>query len=302
LGGLLSQNALTFIIGPGGHVRTETQQPVVEPGTLPARLFDQTEVWVTPDGYQHRIDEFDADFCYWIINYLLTYARRFRNQWSAELRESFDTEQKAREWMIRRPAVRAFMAQVLKQEEATDSRACATAVSLVSAGTASRCQPRPAVDEAFKRLREHFDRTGRKDAYGTGRGQWIKREPTEAVYAEHLAGEGPGSASRRCATTHRDVRPSTWTSPTSRPLARCRTTSPASSFIERSRSGNAHVWVFFDSPVEAWLPRGILREATAAVGKPGVEVFPKQDKLREGMVGNYINLPYHGEERPILES
>jgi hypothetical protein len=35
---------------------------------------------------------------------------------------------------------------------------------------------------------------GRTDAYGTGRGQWIKREPTPAVYApgEHLRGEGPG--------------------------------------------------------------------------------------------------------------
>jgi hypothetical protein len=43
-----------------------------------------------------------------------------------------------------------------------------------------------------------------------------------------------------------------------------------------------------------------MREATAAVGKRFVEVFPKQDKLRIGMVGNYINLPYHGDERPIV--
>jgi hypothetical protein len=74
----------------------------------------------------------------------------------------------------------------------------------------------------------------------------------------------------------------------------------AATFIERSRSGNAHVWAFFKEPIEAWVARGIMREATAAIGKPTVEVFPKQDKLREGMVGNYINLPYHGEDRPIL--
>jgi hypothetical protein len=117
---MADNNSLTFIIGPGGSVRTETQKPIVEPGTLPSRLLDQTEMWVTPDGYQHRIDEFDADFCYWIINYLLVYARRFRDQWSAELRQTYDTEQKAREWMIRRPVMRAFMAQLLKQPEPSD--------------------------------------------------------------------------------------------------------------------------------------------------------------------------------------
>lgn len=75
---------------------------------------------------------------------------------------------------------------------------------------------------------------------------------------------------------------------------------PGQSWIERSKSGNAHVWVFFEQPCPAWAARTILRGATQSVGRPEVEVFPKQDQLREGMVGNFINLPYHGDERPIL--
>jgi hypothetical protein len=77
---------------------------------------------------------------------------------------------------------------------------------------------------------------------------------------------------------------------------------PGASWLERSRSGNAHVWVFFEQPAPAWAVRAVLRGATQAVGRPDVEVFPKQDRLREGMVGNYINLPLFGDERPILES
>lgn len=75
---------------------------------------------------------------------------------------------------------------------------------------------------------------------------------------------------------------------------------PGTSWIERSRSGNAHIWVFFDAPLECWAAKAILRSATMAVGRPDVEVFPKQEALRDGMVGNYINLPFYGDTRPIL--
>jgi hypothetical protein len=47
---------------------------------------------------------------------------------------------------------------------------------------------------------------------------------------------------------------------------------PGTSWIERSRSGNAHIWVFFVEPIDAWVPMGVLRYATTAVGKQGVEV------------------------------
>ena len=82
---------------------------------------------------------------------------------------------------------------------------------------------------------------------------------------------------------------------------------PGTKWVERSRSGNAHVWTFFSEPVEGWIPRGIMRNALEALGRQEVEVFPKQDTLRPGMLGNYINLPYHGTNadatwrRPMVE-
>lgn len=75
----------------------------------------------------------------------------------------------------------------------------------------------------------------------------------------------------------------------------------ATPWIERSRSGNYHVFVFFDEPLEAYYARAVLRGVIIACGRPDLEIFPKQDGLKEGMVGNYISLPWHGEERPILE-
>jgi len=75
---------------------------------------------------------------------------------------------------------------------------------------------------------------------------------------------------------------------------------PGRTWIERSRSGNAHIWAFFKEPIPAWIPRGIMHFALEAVGRTDVEIFPKQDQLLEGMVGNYINLPWHGDARPIL--
>jgi hypothetical protein len=77
---------------------------------------------------------------------------------------------------------------------------------------------------------------------------------------------------------------------------------PGRAWIEKSRSGNAHVWTFFADSLEAWAAKAVLRSATLAVGRPDVEVFPKQAGLKPGMVGNYINLPLFGDTRPILTS
>ncbi len=71
-------------------------------------------------------------------------------------------------------------------------------------------------------------------------------------------------------------------------------------WIEKSRSGNFHVWTFFDEPLEAWAARTVLRGVIVAVGQPALELFPKQDGLRDGMVGNYVSIPWHGAGRPIV--
>lgn len=75
---------------------------------------------------------------------------------------------------------------------------------------------------------------------------------------------------------------------------------PGDIFIEQSRSGNYHVFAFFSEPVEAWVVRGLMKHAVRGAGKERVEIFPKQDSLRPGMLGNYINLPYFGDTRPIF--
>jgi hypothetical protein len=76
----------------------------------------------------------------------------------------------------------------------------------------------------------------------------------------------------------------------------------ATPWIERSRSGNYHVFVFFDEPLEAYFARAVLRGVIIACGRPDLEIFPKQDGLRDGMVGNYISIPWHGEDRPIVSA
>lgn len=150
------------------------------------------------------------------------------------------------------------------------------------------------------RFRKLF--TGLETAYGTGTGGWV-REPVKLKhYAMHLRGQGPGlgiaplmeNGTVRFAAIDLDE-------PDFEAAEQLGEFLPGTTFIERSRSGNAHIYAFFSEPIEAWVPRGIMREATAALGKPHVEVFPKQDRLRIGMVGNYINLPYYGDKRPIID-
>lgn len=142
---------------------------------------------------------------------------------------------------------------------------------------------------------------GRTDAYGLGRGEVVKRPLTLHHYDEHLRGldSGIGIFPLRddgtvsfCAIDLDE--------PDFESAALMAELLPGTQWIERSRSGNAHVWSFFTEPCPGWVARGICKRALEALGRPDVEVFPKQDALRAGMVGNYINLPFHGNDRPII--
>ena len=64
----------------------------------------------------------------------------------------------------------------------------------------------------------------------------------------------------------------------------------------RSKSGGAHLYLFVDKPgVAASLARMRMAEWAAELGYAGVEIFPKQDELRnKDDVGNWINMPYYG--------
>jgi hypothetical protein len=142
---------------------------------------------------------------------------------------------------------------------------------------------------------------GLDTAYGTGEGRWVKEPPGRKEFSWHLAGKGPGLGIAPLKTDGTVKFAAIDLDEPNFELAKdLADLLPGTAFIERSRSGNAHVFVFFSEPIEAWVPRGIMREALAAYGRRNVEVFPKQDQLRPGMVGSYINLPYHGKDRPIL--
>lgn len=70
----------------------------------------------------------------------------------------------------------------------------------------------------------------------------------------------------------------------------------------RSKSGGAHLFVFFSEPVPAKLAIEKLKEWKQSLGlknplnkqgkSPEVEVFPKQHDLKPSNDGNWVNLPY----------
>jgi len=66
----------------------------------------------------------------------------------------------------------------------------------------------------------------------------------------------------------------------------------------RSKSGGAHLYVFFAEPTSAALVRPQLGRWAAVLGHPGAEIFPKQSNLDAPLggdrpLGNWINLPYY---------
>ena len=143
---------------------------------------------------------------------------------------------------------------------------------------------------------------GRTDAWGSGRGEVIRGTLGAHLFDDHLCGRGDGLGIFPLlddGTVYFSV--IDLDEPDFEAAKSMQELLPGQTWLERSRSGNAHVWAFFSAPCEAWVARGLMREATVAIDKPLVEVFPKQDRLLEGMVGNYINLPYFGETRPMID-
>ena len=155
------------------------------------------------------------------------------------------------------------------------------------------------VYELWPRFAALFD--GLDTAFGTGAGRWIKRPPRPEDWVQHLNGQGPGIGIA-------PLRPDNTVTfaaidldePDFEAAQEMQQYLPGVSWLEKSRSGNAHVWVFFNEPIEAWVPMGIMKEATLAAGKPHVEVFPKNYDFSRVKLGNYINLPLHGNSRPIV--
>lgn len=67
-------------------------------------------------------------------------------------------------------------------------------------------------------------------------------------------------------------------------------------YAERSKSKGWHAWVFAEPPhVTAGKARGVVRLILNDIDLPGIEVFPKQDRLNSNAsFGNFINAPLFG--------
>lgn len=64
--------------------------------------------------------------------------------------------------------------------------------------------------------------------------------------------------------------------------------------VLRTKSGGAHLTMFFDKPISCKKARGRLYEFALALGYGGVEIFPKQVSLAsKNDVGNWLNMPYY---------
>lgn len=67
----------------------------------------------------------------------------------------------------------------------------------------------------------------------------------------------------------------------------------------RSKSGGAHVYMFFKEPVEAELLREKLSTIASFLGYGDSEIFPKQSSRVDPVkdIGNWINLPYYNTSK-----
>lgn len=68
--------------------------------------------------------------------------------------------------------------------------------------------------------------------------------------------------------------------------------------VLRSKSGGAHLTVFFENPLPCKEVTSKLVEVASALGYGGCEIYPKQIKLANLQdVGNWLNMPYFNAER-----
>ncbi|RDI40032.1 TOTE conflict system archaeo-eukaryotic primase domain-containing protein [Falsibacillus pallidus] len=133
---------------------------------------------------------------------------------------------------------------------------------------------------------------------------------TEKVVYKHLNGEKtigiyPLIQGDQCNFLAVDFDKGTWKQDVEAFRKTCRSLKlPA--YIEKSRSGNgAHVWIFFEESVRASLARKLgtflLEKTSTSYFGLGIDsydrLFPNQDKIPVGGVGNLIAMPLQGNSR-----
>src|SRR5579862_6172070 len=68
----------------------------------------------------------------------------------------------------------------------------------------------------------------------------------------------------------------------------------------RSKSGGAHLYVFFKEPYQASAVQVLLKKWAALLGFPSkTEIFPKQTRAVASNLGNWLNLPYFNAKNTV---
>ena len=67
-------------------------------------------------------------------------------------------------------------------------------------------------------------------------------------------------------------------------------------YVERSKSKGFHIWTFFDKPLRAKKARQFAKLVLRGLDVSKIEVFPKQDEVKEGGLGNCVCLPLFGRD------
>jgi len=141
-----------------------------------------------------------------------------------------------------------------------------------------------------------FKITGDKGLKATGKAQTLRSPLTVDLWEKHLTGAlGIGSIpiqqTSQCMWGAVDI-----DQYDDLDLEKMSLVLPEPLVLCRSKSGGAHIFIFMQSPTTAALMRKKLSLVARAVGHPNAEIFPKQDTLNEGDVGNWINMPYFNHD------
>lgn len=143
---------------------------------------------------------------------------------------------------------------------------------------------------------------GRDDVYGTyspstNKAWQVKNAPGEKVYLAHLRGKSPlaiypliENSKTRFAVIDFDEPDGNLP----KDAVRCARHHGFYPVVEMSRGKGFHIWFFFGEKVEAWKARVLLKTILTEISYPQAEVFPKQDRIKNGY-GNCINLPLFGK-------
>ena len=159
--------------------------------------------------------------------------------------------------------------------------------------------------------------TGLEEAHGTmgkfktgdpgekvkGKARGVHQQVTDELWAAHLSGEQslgitPINKENKCRWGCIDI--DFYDEFDHKKLISDLAAGDIPAMVCKSKSGGAHVFMFTTKPVSASLMQSKLQEIAGNLGYGNSEVFPKQTKIlaAKGDMGNWLNLPYFGENGP----